>query len=410
MLALLFVLVQVAGESLRLPLMPLSVAQTAFVIVLLFTAAKYILTNNSLCYFSGLIDSSLFVFSLWLFLSIIIGLYSNASLTSIKNDLVPLFVLIASYMMTRLTVRDTLSMRIVIGGILFGSTVAALKLLFIAVYPVVVNWNGPWQAQRITEGYGIIRVILNGADMFFVVSAIFVLVVCMIVRVPGRFKVLTGILAVIGVVLSGTRSNWVGLVIGLIFVGIIAVLFSLFRWRRVFLVGTIGVILLVTVVTLSPSLKKIASDAGASIMSRERSLVVRFLENQSILSEINKSVVFGNGMGSTYEYFGLSDMVSAQWSHNGFLMLILKIGILGLMLFLFVVYCVIQLACRLVRAGHPWQAELLGLIGAIVAVLVLSIGVNKIFSFSGSMFLGAAFAIVQSANRIRIMPRLTGII
>lgn len=396
-LALLFVVVQVAGEALRLPLMPLAVSQTVFFFIVVATALKFLsIPTRSTCFF-GSIDKSLLMFALCLVLAVMIGLYGGAEWRYISEDLVPLLILMASYVATRLIVRNTSSMRTVIDGILLGSFFAAFKLMIIVISPVEVDWDGPWQALR-TEGFGLVRVILHGADLFFVVSTVMASVLWLTASLQGYWRKVAGMLSVVAVIFAGTRSNWIGLGLALIMIGIILGSFSLLRWRRVLLIGMIGTVLLVSVFTLPESIQLAATDRGQATQDREISIVIRLLESEEVLTEINKAVMLGNGMGSSYEYFALFNVVSTQWSHNAYLMLLMKTGILGLILFLTVVYRVMQQVFRLVRARHPWRGELIGIVGAIVAVLVLSIGANKIFSFSGDIFLGVAFAIVQAAS------------
>ncbi len=397
-LALSFVVIQVAGEALRIPLMPLALSQMVFFCAIVIITLTFLsISTKATCYF-GSIDKSILLFALYLMLAVMIGLYGGAGLGRINEDLVPLLILLSSYLATRIIVRNTSSMRTIIDGILLGSFLAALKLIIIVISPVQVDWTGPWQALR-SEGYGLVRVILNGADLFFVVSTIMTSVLWLTASTRGNWRNVAGMLSVVAVFFAGTRSNWAGLGLALLVVIIIAGSFSLIRWRRVFLIGTIGTVLLISMFVVSGSIQSAASDGGpATTHDREIPIVLRLLESEGILKQINNAVILGNGMGSTYEYFNLFNVVSTQWSHNAYLMLILKGGILGFILFFMVVFRVMRQALRLVRTEHPWRVELIGLMGAIIAVLVLSIGANKIFSFSGCIFLGVAFAIVQIAK------------
>lgn len=392
-LALVFVVVQVAGEALRIPLLPLGVAQTVFFLVVLAVALASLSAPSAATFVLGSIDKSLLVFSLCLVWALVIGLHRGAEWRYVSEDSIPFLILLAGYVATRLIVRSTASMRAVINGILLGSSLAAFKLLFIAVVPVEVGWNGPWQAIR-EERFGLARVILNGADLFFVVSTVIASVLWLSTNDQGNWRKAAGLLSLGAAFVAGTRSNWVGLGLALLVTGVILGIYSPLRWRRVFLTGVMGVVLLVSVFRRSSTM----SAATDEVLASQMSIALRLLESEGVVAQINRAVVVGNGMGSTYEYVVGSSTITTQWSHNAFLMLVMKTGVLGLVLFLAVVQRTFRQLLQSVRANHPWREELIGIVGAIVAVLVLSFGANKLFSFSGALFLGVAFGIVQAAR------------
>ena len=92
----------------------------------------------------------------------------------IKDDVVPVIFMVVTYLAARTLVRTKREFDVVLAAILFGSFLAALKLAYLAVTPVPVGWTGPWQAIRI-QAFGIPRIVLRGADVFFVVSALLVI-------------------------------------------------------------------------------------------------------------------------------------------------------------------------------------------------------------------------------------------
>ena len=394
-LALLFVLVQVLGEQFQVELLPFGLTQTFWILVLAATALN---ARAGSARFNGSIDRSLLVFALLLVLALAFGWRRGEHWSNMRDDLSPFFFLVTSYVVTRLIVRSASSLRTVIGGILIGSGLAAFKVMYIAMGSTTVEWNGPWQAVY-SEDFGTLRVILLGADLFFVVSTIMVLAQWLANRTMDRWKMAVGILALVSVFASGTRSNWIGLGSGLSVVAFTAGYFSIIRWKRIILGGAIGVILLATVFVLSNSLQTIVARSQESTMTRIEPITVRMYESEGVLTSIG-GVILGNGLGSSYNYYSMysKKMVTEQFSHNGYLMLYLKTGILGLLLFLIVVYRVMQTAFRLAGTGHPLREELIGIIGGLVALLVISIGANKIFALSGNMFMGWAFAIVQAAE------------
>jgi hypothetical protein len=141
--------------------------------------------------------------------------------------------------------------------------------------------------------------------------------------------------------------------------------------------------------------RMVATAAGRGV-----TIQIRVLETEGAFTAILESGGLGSGLGGTFEFLNAEDGVREKTTfvHNGFVQLLLKLGVIGLLLFLLLIVAVERQAVLLLARGHPWSEGLVGLLGALNAVLVLSLAVNKLFALSGAMFIGVACALIQSAK------------
>lgn len=118
-----------------------------------------------------------------------------------------------------------------------------------------------------------------------------------------------------------------------------------------------------------------------------------------MLDEVSAQHGIGGGLGATFVYFDLErkTLVRTNWTHNGLLMVLLKLGVQGLILFGWIMGRSLVDARTLIRARHEWAPQVMGFAAVIIAILTLSVPINKIFDHSGAMLLGLALAVIQTA-------------
>lgn len=401
LLALCFVSIQVAGEALRLPGMPVSITQ---VLCLLAVATALRLKVTQLLAGGrirslGSIDLAMATFAVTIAIAALVGWAGNAEAETLRQDIVPFVFLAAIYVSARSLVVRSSDLRVVVGGLLVGVFLAAAKVALLITRPIAVSWDGPWQAVRVGEA-GSLRIILRGADAFFIICVVFIFSRWLASRTISLLTAVTAILAAAGALLSGTRSNWIGLFAGGVAIIVIALALGLIRWRRVLVGFAAGVVMVLLVLTFSGSVREMVGRSWASATGRTITMDVRAGENRAILRYIFDRAALGSGMGSTFDYYNaeLRVRVTAPFSHNAYLEILMKAGVPGLMAFFLLNLLVLKSCWRIVRQQHPWREDVLGLAGAIISLLVLSVGVNKVFSIAGPMFLGLAFGIVQNAS------------
>lgn len=394
-LGLHFVLVQVAGEALHVGPLPLGVAQGFYVIVVAAALRRAAASSPRL---RGPIDRSMAAFGLVVAVAVGVGVVSGSELAMVRADATPIVFLMMSYVASRLIVRTLPDVDVVLACILAGSALAALKGIYLFLTPLTVEWDGVWQARRIVE-FGIVRVILRGADVLFVVSTIVVAARWWYGRRVSWLSGASGALSAVGVLLSATRSNWAGLAGGLAWLGAIQLAFSKATIRRAVLAGLLATVVLIVALTASETARSVGEAGVAFVAGRLHTVDFRRIESLAVLDAAWQTYGLGAGFGAMYEYWDIVKgvVVRTSWSHNGYLEIFLKTGVLGLLVFLSLFWQSFRLTVDGVRRGHPWADRLLGVQGGVAAILVLSLTTNKFFELSGPMFLGFAFAVVQAA-------------
>jgi O-antigen ligase len=397
-LALPIIVVQVLGEGLRLPGWPLGAAQLCYPIVV---AAVLLRRSEYLPRLTGPIDRGMAALVFVSLVATVAGALAGYEAADIKDDVVSVVFLAVTYVAARTLVRTEREFGVVCASIWVGSFLAALKLAYLVVTPVAVDWVGPWQAARLQVS-GFPRIVLRGADIFFIVTVLMVVSRALSSgRVTFRAAVV-GVLSLAGVVIAGTRSNWIGAVAGVLVCAFVGPVRAHVRGRRLAVVVAVCLVATAVVIALSPTAQRLGAGLAGATGKREWTMTFRLLESQGVLSTIGTAFGLGNGMGSTYTYWDLEQAAMARttWTHNAYLQWLLKTGVLGLAVFLALVARAGRTASRLIRARHPWAVGLLGMLSGLAAVLVLSVTVNKVFEFSGAVFLGLALGVIQSAEDV----------
>ena len=174
--------------------------------------------------------------------------------------------------------------------------------------------------------------------------------------------------------------------------------------RSLVLVLLAAGLLALLALAFSPAAQRFAAGLVYAAGARHWTVTFRLLESQGVIAAVGAVYGLGSGMGSTYTYWDLerSTFTRTTWTHNAYLQWLLKTGVLGLAVFLVLVVGAGRMASRMIRSRHPWAPGLLGMLGGLVAVLVLSIAVNKVFEFSGAVFLGVALGAIQSAEDVEV--------
>jgi O-antigen ligase len=92
------------------------------------------------------------------------------------------------------------------------------------------------------------------------------------------------------------------------------------------------------------------------------------------------------------------------FNHNGYLYLYLKMGAIGLVVYLMLLkkaFAHLWRLCVRQRQGRDLTMHV-GFLGALVCLCVLSFAVNKIFAVSGAMFSGLALGFCDRTGRQRV--------
>lgn len=391
-----FVLVQVLGSGLRVPGLPLAVPQLSYLVVAAvalrwaFKHPRPLTSSN---------DRMMVAFILLTAVASAVGAAGGADWSLIKEDLAPLAFLWITYFAARVMVTTRRHVDLLIAAILVGTVLAGLKLAYLAAVPVSVSWDGPWQATRIINNGLVVRLYLRGSDVF-IVAAVLLLIAQVLNRTQVTVsRVVAGIMSIWAIVVSGTRSNMVGLIVGALAMVFGGVTISGARMRRLVVSAVVGLLLVILAIAVVPSLRETAFRVWTQAESRSWTLAFRELESRGVLDEVSAQHGIGGGLGATFVYFDLErkTLVRTNWTHNGLLMVLLKLGVQGLILFGWIMGRSLVDARTLIRARHEWAPQVMGFAAVIIAILTLSVPINKIFDHSGAMLLGLALAVIQTA-------------
>jgi len=220
--------------------------------------------------------------------------------------------------------------------------------------------------------------------------------------------------AILVLILSFIRVTWIGVTLGVLIV------VWLYWYRRKTNLRTrrlVSLLLLIAVLFLIGSnmiigeaefpittliLRRLSGDyeLGGGLYGLWR---FRVEEARELLRSWSESPILGKGLGGSYRYLLFSAGVwdYQQWSHNGWLWLLLKAGLIGIILFLYPFLHLAIRALRSLRKGDCGDKAplIVGLLSAGVAFSVLSITNNRFASPEGGALLGLWLALMGYATR-----------
>lgn len=360
---------------------------------------EVILRNRPLLLFCLLFAGALFY-----------GIASSADPKTMKEDASSILYFVAMYAVIAST--PDLNMRRVITGVVIVSSLAAAKVIYLYVVPVDAQFGNDWQATVLAGNSALgSRIILYGADVYFVLAAAFPFSTLLIK--PQIYKMLSALplltMMGIGMLLSLTRSNWIG------FAAVIVTQMLVLCWRSAFTIGThskflfgIGIIVAIVAALVAsgdyspvPRVSQRFAEGDST-----GSLSLRSDETDALLESVGSSVLVGRGIGSRYAD-PMNNGTLTGFSHNGYLFLYLKMGLLGVLLYAGILTeCFRRLwrACMASRELGDLSLHI-GLLSAMVGLCVLSLTVNKNFDVSGALFGGLAVGFCHQARRNRTSER-----
>jgi O-antigen ligase len=286
--------------------------------------------------------------------------------------------------------------------VLLAPALAAANALAIALLSpaAAVGPDSIWQAYVIHDSLGIERVVLVGGDTLLALGP----ALCVIARRLGSLRagrwVALLVLSGLATGATGTRTN--------IIAGTIALLAALaldrFDSDRAPPVGRLiaGVlagltILLVVGFVVPVGGQGIAQSVTARFNSAsniQQSLQYRADESARLEQALQGKMILGLGTGGTFvtevpSTFGF-ELGPTLWAHNGYLWIMLKVGIVGLILFALGIWLIAmrlwqRRAQTLARAGLVW----------LIGILVLSISTNRFNDAGAGMLLALTFAVAR---------------
>ncbi len=220
-----------------------------------------------------------------------------------------------------------------------------------SIVKAVAYWQ-IWGSRKVTSTTFFLAAVVGGGTLFFFVRSWF-------------WRLVAGILtAFFSVVLlvAFARGFWVAAILAL------GLAFLLMDWKRkrrflatsVFVVGlTVLSAFLVLGTLTNPFLKSVSTRfLTLEATTADRSLHNRNIESAAVLEQISTSPLLGHGLGASFKTYNLfsKEHVESWYVHNGFLFLWFKLGLIGLLLFLYIYMSMMGRSYRFFREEEePWR-------------------------------------------------------
>lgn len=211
----------------------------------------------------------------------------------------------------------------------------------------------------------------------------------------------------ISLILTYERTFWVATVLGMLFVILRS---SRGRRAKALVTGIVtGVVLLGALATISPGDFTAARERLFSLSqySNDNSVRTRLVETRHVITQIDESPLLGSGLGATIFWGQPWNEVppKATWySHNGYLWVIWKLGLIGgLLLFL-------VMAWATFARPPPGEGRLRGVLrlgaqGALFALLVSSVTFPSFNALEITAVMGVLAALCLTAQPLLVRGR-----
>ncbi|MHB9054312.1 MAG: O-antigen ligase family protein [Thermoleophilia bacterium] len=348
--------------------------------------------------------------SVWLLLIVVgaatvFGFYYQNDPAVIRNEVHALMYIFLGFFWAGTELRTRKDLRNLLLLLIIVTAVAGLKAIVLSITGTVVGDQNLLQTADISsDQLGGTRTILAGGDTFFVTTVPLLAAIAIFYR---RKTVFLWVLAAAvpisaGMLVSLTRTNWVASIVSALLVIVLAIRS---RGLQSLKIATLIVISSAIAVMLVSALYPITDNYSFVDLIERRvsfdpnegsgTLDYRIMEGKALLAVAQKHLLLGNGFGSRYSYIDYKGLMITNWSHNGFLFILLKAGIVGLALFLLAMIRTIMKSIIIAwRARDSLFAGVgLGMSMALLSLLLMSLLVNRISSLEGSYFIGLAMAV-----------------
>jgi hypothetical protein len=347
--------------------------------------------------------------SVWLLLIVVgaatvLGFYYQNNPAVIRNEVHVLLYIFLGFFWAGTEIRTRRDLRNLLLLLVIVTVIAGLKAIVLSFTGAAAGDQNLLQTVDISSvQLGGTRTILAGGDTFFVLTVPLLAAVTVFYRTKGMFLwvMAAGVPIAAGLLVSLTRTNWTAAVSAALLVVLLGIRSGGLRSLRI--AALIAVALAIAVILISAIYPITDNYSFVDLIGRRLSfnpnegsgtLDYRVMEGKALWAVAQKHLWFGNGFGSRYSYTDYKGLMITNWSHNGFLFILLKSGIVGLTLFLLAMTrSILRSVTIALRARDSLAAVAsMGMSMALFALLLMSLLVNRISSLEGAYFIGLAVA------------------
>jgi O-antigen ligase len=354
--------------------------------------------------------------AVWIILATGVGLFLGNPFSIVRNELHILLFIILAYYWAVIEIRSSRYLKLAVIAILGATAVAGMKALYISFF-VIHTQEGTsdiWQAvTAMSEQLGGQRTILNGADTMFVLAIPIIAALALFYKQRRVYMYLLAafLFTLFGLLISLTRTNWATVLL------VVLLVMALGAWssgKQAVRIASLIILLSMTSIFLSQYFTPGTStyDLGELLQRRLEpnpytgagNLNYRIRESEALIEQAQRHAILGNGLGARFAFVEFHGSPTVSWAHNGHLWVYLKSGYLGLFLF----YGAIITACWQLfsistrRINSLINSTALGFGAALLALMIMSLLVNRISSMEGAYFIGLAFALPQIYKQIEV--------
>jgi len=213
------------------------------------------------------------------------------------------------------------------------------------------------------------------------------------------------LVALVGLVLSFVRGNWVAFAAGLVY--LLVVLHVRERMRLIAGTLVVAVVLGAGLAVVNPTVfHSVVSRALAVTALQDRNVQFRLIENGEVARQIADKPIFGNGLGKEYLFdwsrYGVAPYLKS-YIHNNYYWFLQRLGAVGLALFIWMALAFLGPWMRyrsLLPRDDPWLSGIVfGGRAMFVALLVGSVTSPRL----NSMDSVAVLALVMGMSEVALM-------
>jgi O-antigen ligase len=214
-----------------------------------------------------------------------------------------------------------------------------------------------------------------------------------------------------------SRGFWIG---GML--GILTIFFLLEAQRRyqLILTSALGIVVLATVIQL------MAGDVGQTVLralairlststdvARDISLSNRLAESRAALEAVRESPIVGHGYGASFLHYNLINEITERsiYVHDSYVYMLLKVGILGFVLFFGFLLGVLREGFRLgkrVKMGVSTTAMIRGTVGVFVGILFIATNSGNLTDKSVILMIALGAGAIMAVSRSQPVGRKAG--
>jgi len=401
-----FIFLILLGDGFQFDLVFVKIGLTQISIVLvLFYSLVYLKPSQKTLHLNS---PSLYAFIILCGVYSFIGIFYGNTFNDIREDLIGIVYLYMIYFCVVYLSPNEIKLLWKI--IVAASIVCVIKIFIVNYANFDITWANDWQARKDPlPGLSWSRIVLRGGDAYlgFAFISIFA---CLVYNKNKLLQLIIIIAALLfvgfGIFISLSRTSYIGMFLGMLMI----VFFHKYLHNtndkyRILLISGISLVGVIVIILTNDIMnyQELYLNRISTYDDAYSSMDWRGEENEIVYESVKSSFFLGKGLGASFYIEGsLSDKGDGRslYTHNIFTWILLKMGLPGLLIFLFIQYEFTNKYYHIMNQGSMLRDDsvlAIILFTCFVNLFIISLTTNKYFLISGAMFLGLFFAYINVA-------------